>query len=146
MFILCWQSCSRLQQTSISRKVSLNFRLLILRLYMILLHKCCLKWFFLIILFLSNFCFIVFRREQLIAKKQEMVIDQSVSFYCSFFSEWQTTHYLFSRIKSKPFDLSTLGSQKCRWNSSTEVVYRSLSLTTKPAVRSALSLCILLWV
>lgn len=69
------------------------------------------------------------------------------SFYCFLFSEWRTpTHYLLSRIKSESFDLSALGSQECRWNSSAKVVYRSLSPAAKPAIRSALSLCILLWV
>lgn len=96
--------------------------------------------------FLGNFHFIAFRRKQLTVAEKEIVIDHSVSFYCSLFSEWQAIHYLFSRIKSEPFDLSTLGSQECRWDSSTEVVYGSLSPATKPVIRSALPLCVLLWI
>lgn len=79
-------------------------------------------------------------------KKRNGLWSFCVSFYCFLFSEWQTTHYLFSRIKSESFDLSALGSQECRWDSFTKVVYRSLSPAAKPAIRSALSLCILLWV
>lgn len=96
--------------------------------------------------FISNFGFLLLEENNWQLPKKKMVIDPSDSFYCSWFSEWQAAHNLFSRIKSESFDLPPLGSQECRWDSTTKVVYRPLSPAAQPAVRSALPLCILLWI